>query len=383
MGFLLVAGACGSHRGALTGNGNDATTSGSGGASGDAATTGSGGASGDAGRDDRTAGPVDTAVDTPVDTGIDAASPPTDSGTTDDATGSDADASCLTNHAGTHRPVDVLLLLDRSGSMAQDPATGMLCQPQATCPSKWNQAAAAVGQAAMNTESWVRWGLMMFQSPGTTACLVNAAPQVAIAPMNAMTISNAFNATAPAGNTPTTAALGRAGDYLSTLTTPYQRFIVLVTDGAPTCAAANPNGADDPAAIAAVTTQASRGFGTFVVGIATAQDAQATATLTAMSTAGMHPRAGTPNYYLANNTAELVAALDSITSQVNSCTFSLDAIPPAPANVTVTGDGNIIPRNDTNGWIYEPDMLSITLTGTYCQQVMTGALQNVVATFGC
>jgi von Willebrand factor type A domain len=365
VGFLMLASACGSNRGALTGGANDA------------ATTGPGGASGDAGRGDGTTGPVDTAIDT--------ATPTTDSGGTSDATGPIVDATCVTTHAGARLPVDVLLIFDRSGSMVEDPSTGQNCLPQATCPSKWNQATAAIEQAVGNTESTVRWGLMMFPSPSlaSAACQVIAGAQVPIAPMNAVAITSALAATAPSGNTPTTAALAAAGDYLSTLTTPNQRFMVLVTDGAPTCGALIQNTADDANAIMAVTTQASRGFGTFVVGIATATDAQADFTLSAMSTAGMHPRPGTPNYYVTNNTPELVAALDSIASQVNSCTFSLDAVPPVPANVTVTGDGNIIPRNDNNGWVYEPGMLSITLTGEYCQRVVTGALQNVAAIFGC
>ncbi len=365
VGFLMLAAACGSHRGALPGDANDA------------ATTGPGVASGDAGRDDGTAGPVDTAVDT--------ATPATDSGGMADATGAIVDAACVTTHAGARLPVDVLLIFDRSGSMVEDPSTGQVCMPQATCPSKWNQATAAIEQAVMNTESTVRWGLMMFPSPGlgATTCQVVAGAQVSIAPMNAVAITTALLATAPSGSTPTTAALTLAGDYLNTLTTPNQRFMVLVTDGLPTCAAGNANAADNANAVTAVAAQASRGFGTFVVGIATAQDALADATLSAMSTAGMHPRAGTPNYYVTNNTAELVTALDSIASQVNSCTFSLDAVPPVPDNVTVTGDGNIIPPSASNGWLYQPGMRAITLSGEYCQRVMTGALQNVVAIFGC
>jgi hypothetical protein len=361
VGFLMLAGACGSHRGALPGDANDA------------ATTGLGGASGDAGRADGTPAPVDSAT------------PATDSGGMADATGPIVDATCVTTHTGARLPVDVLLIFDRSGSMVEDPSTGQNCLPQATCPSKWNQATAAIEQAVMNTESTVRWGLTMFPSPilGNTTCNVAAGAQVPIAPMNAMAITTALLATAPSGSTPTTAALTLAGDYLNTLTTPNQRFMVLVTDGLPTCAAGNANAADDANAIMAVATQASRGFGTFVVGIATAQDALADATLSAMSTAGMHPRPGTPNYYVTNNTAELVTALDSIASQVDSCTFSLDAVPPAPDNVTVTGDGNIIPLSASNGWLYQPGMRAITLSGDYCQRVMTGALRNVVAIFGC
>ena len=61
-----------------------------------------------------------------------------------------------------------------------------------------------------------------------------------------------------------------------------------------------------------VTTQLNRGFGTFVVGLATSNDAQATMTLTLDVGERWPPARGTPNYYLANNTDELVAALATI-----------------------------------------------------------------------
>jgi hypothetical protein len=265
--------------------------------------------------------------------------------------------------------------------MTIDPSTGQNCNPQATCSSKWNQATAAVGQAVTSTQATVRWGLKLFSTD--LACQVNAGVQVPIALTNAQSITTALAATAPGGSTPTSAAIIRGGDYLSMLTTPNPRFMVLVTDGEPTCGAAGTNTPDDSNAIGAVAAQAARGYGTFVVGIATIGNTGADATLTAMSTAGMHPRAGTPNFYLTNNTAELVTALEAIASQINSCTFALDARPPNPSNVTVEGDGNIIPANDANGWVYDPGMQGIILTGEYCARVVSGAIQSVVARFGC
>ncbi len=102
-----------------------------------------------------------------------------------------------------------------------------------------------------------------------------------------------------------------------------------------------------------------------------------------MSTNGMHPRAGTPNYYVVNNTAELVTALAAIGTQVSSCTYTLDTVPPNPANVRVEGDGQVIPPNDVNGWVYEAGMRAITLKGTYCDNVLNNTIQNVVVLFGC
>jgi hypothetical protein len=307
--------------------------------------------------------------------GFDAAPPPPTS-----------DANCGASRNSTTRvPPDLLLVFDRSGSMAADPATGRNCTPAATCPSKWNQATAAVNMAVAASQTTVRWGLKLFSTNGN-GCTVTPGVQVDLGLNTAQAIATALGGAGPAGSTPTTMAVTLAGDYLASLTTPNPRFIVLVTDGQPTCANGNGNGDDSPAAIAAVAAQAARGYGTFVIGVATASDAMATATLTQMSAAGLHARAGTPNYYVVNNTAELVDALALIGTQVASCTFNLASPPPDPNNVVVVADGKVVPKDASptdNGWMYGAGMTSITLTGTYCQDVMNGVTINVEALFGC
>lgn len=296
------------------------------------------------------------------------------------------DANCGASRSTTTRlPPDLLLVFDRSASMAMDPATGRNCNPPATCPSKWNQATAAVNTVVAGSQTTTRWGLKLFSTTGN-GCGVTPGVQVDIGLNTAPAIAAALGAAGPSGSTPTTMAMTLAGDYLASLTTPNPRFIVLVTDGQPTCAGGNGGGDDSPAAIAAVAAQATRGYPTFVIGVATANDAMATATLTQMSTAGTRPRVGTPNYWVVNNTADLVTALDLIGTQVASCSFVLGSMPPDPNNVVVLADGKIVPKDaqpSDNGWMYGTPMTSITLTGTYCQDVMNGVTTNVEALFGC
>lgn len=307
---------------------------------------------------------------------------PGGTGVSVDARDPTLDMNCGVTTLGTTRlPPDLLLVYDKSGSMLEDPATGNNCNPAATCPSKWNQAKTAINTALGNPMSMVNWGLKLFSDTGN--CAVAAGAQVNIGANTAAAITNALNRTSPAGNTPTTLAVQRGGDYLATLTDPNPKFMVLVTDGAPTCGGNNGNGADDANAIAMVTTQLQRGFGTFVVGLGTANDAQATMTLTSMSANGGHPRTGTPNYYLANNTDELVAALATITGQVRSCTFALSGAPPDPLAVKVQADGKTVPASATDGWGYNPQMTSVILTGSYCQGVLDGTIMNVTVLFGC
>jgi hypothetical protein len=296
------------------------------------------------------------------------------------------DANCGASRNPTSRlPPDLLLVFDRSGSMSADPATGRNCTPAATCPSKWNQATAAVNMAVASSQTTIRWGLKLFTSNGN-GCTVTPGAEVAIGLNTAPAIATALGAAGPGGSTPTAVAMTLGGDYLASLTTPNPRFIVLVTDGQPNCVNGNGNGDDSPAAIAAVAAQAARGYGTFVIGVATASDAMASATLTNMSTAGMHARAGTPNYYVVNNTAELVAALGTISTQVTSCTFTLASPPPDPNNVLVLADGKTVPKDvlpTDNGWTYGAGMTSVTLTGSYCQDVLNSVIQNVEVLFGC
>lgn len=300
-----------------------------------------------------------------------------------------ADANCgVTNHMGNRLPPDLLLVFDKSGSMQEDPMTGNNCNPVLTCNSKWHLATDAVNMAVAASEATIRWGLKFFSNPGgNNNCAVNAGASVPIGLNSAGAIMTALAANAPGGSTPTTAAITNGGNYLATLTTPNPRFLVLVTDGQPTCGAGNGNnGADDANAIMAVSTQAARGYGTFVIGVNNLVGANANvaaATLTQMSINGMHPRAGTPNYYVVTDTAGLVTALEAIGTQVSSCTFTLDTVPPVPTNVKVQGDGATIPPNDINGWVYEPGMRSVTLKGTYCDNVLNGTIQNVVVLFGC
>jgi hypothetical protein len=100
----------------------------------------------------------------------------------------------------------------------------------------------------------------------------------------------------------------------------------------------------------------------------------------------MHARAGTPNYYVVNNTAELVAALANISTQVASCTFELTTPPPDASNVLVLADGKTVPKDTLptdSGWMYGAGMTSVTLTGSYCQNVMNNVVSNVEVLFGC
>lgn len=288
-------------------------------------------------------------------------------------------------------PPNLLILLDRSGSMAQN-AMGMNCGGGrgggANCGvnSKWAQVTTAINQVVSMTETTINWGLKFFGS--TNACAVAAGAAVAPGPNNAAAIAAAIAAPAnqPGSNTPTRAGVLSAGEYLATVQDANPKFVLLATDGQPNCAAVGGDDmVDDAAAIEAVNTVKAMNISTFVIGIATGMNGDAT--LNAMAVNGGYPRVGAAQqYYSVTTTADLVAALGTIqTIATGMCTYPLG--PPGPntdmSKATVTVDGVPSVKDASDGWHFDPGMTSITFTGPTCEKLMMGALRSVQVLFGC
>lgn len=300
------------------------------------------------------------------------------------ATGLTEDANCgLVKSPLMNAPADLLVVLDRSGSMLQD-ATGAMCAGGCGATSKWAQVTTALEQVATMTENEVNWGLKYFGSD-RGGCNVN--PGVEVAPMtaNAAAITASIAATMPGSSTPTRVGVMTAGTYLSTLADGNPKYIILATDGVPNCAAVGGNNAaDDAAAIAAVGAVAAMNIPVFVIGIAT--DAMATATLNGMAMAGGRPQAGAQQYYLVTSTADLVTVLGTLKGMITrGCTYRLPKVPPSPNNVKVTVAGAKVERDTTHtmGWDYSPDMMSIVFYGGLCDQLTAGSAGDVAIILGC
>ena len=343
---ILISALCGCGQEVTTGSG------GSGGASGGAggATGGAGGATGGAGGNG---------------TG----------GAAGSATGGTGGNNCgVQTFALQRRPPDVLIVQDKSGSMADPPSTGGA--------SKWTQVTSAIDSAVMSTQASIFWGITFF--PSNNTCGTSTAPTVGVATNNYTAIHTALGSRTPGGSTPTANAMLDAGNYLAGLNDGNSKYIVLATDGLPNCAGGQANASDTAGAEAAVSTVLGQGIHTFVIGIST--DTTSDATLNQMAQNGGEPRAsGPPYYYLANNQADFSMAMAQIAGQVVSCTFALSQVPPDPSLVTVQADGVDVPRDTThmNGWDFGPGMTSVILYGTYCSRLQSGQIMNVSATFGC
>ncbi|HXU81132.1 MAG TPA: vWA domain-containing protein [Polyangia bacterium] len=283
------------------------------------------------------------------------------------------------------RPAELMLVLDRSGSM-NDPAGPM------STVSKWTDVTGALDETIMKTQSLVQWGLKSFPS-SDMRCMVSDGVEVPSAAMNYAPVWARIQAVAPGigagGGTPTTLAVQKTVAYLDATPSMNPRYLVLATDGEPNCAAGGGgrNGGfganDDAAAIKAVADAVTAGYKTFVIGIATS--GLADQVLSQMATAGGEPRMANPPYYPVANRQDLIDALGVITGLVTDCVFRLNMPPPSPNDTAVNVGTTRVPRDPShmNGWDYGAANKSIQFYGPACEAVKKAAGENVQIIFGC
>jgi von Willebrand factor type A domain len=315
------------------------------------------------------------------DDGDDAGNPPADAEIYFD---SPIDSSCgaQTENIGVMNlgdPPDLLVVLDRSGSMtAPPPAFPPIFD------SKWTIMKNALVQITTQKDMQIKFGMLEF--PSDENCAANAAPEVGIALGTHTMFASYFTARAPGGNTPAHVALQSALQYYNTLTpNPAGRYVIFATDGVPNCLGGDPDAASDAATVAAVTALKNAGIFTYVLGFGTF--GLPAGTLNDAAVAGGKPKPGATKFYEANNANDLAMALQAIAGGivVPSCSYALQSAPPDPNSVTVTINGMVVPRSPshTNGWDYHPNAMTITFFGTYCQQIQMGAMTNVSFVYGC
>jgi len=200
-------------------------------------------------------------------------------------------------------------------------------------------------------------------------------------------VTAAVSATTPEGNgTPTGDAMKAAVKYLDSLASSGDtdpKYILLATDGEPSCVAGTETGQDDsrPYAVQAVTDAAKAAITPSSSGLDTKQTA--TQALNDMAVAGGEARAN-PNplatkYYLASTKDELVAAFGAITGVILDCRFALSSAPPDGGHVGSSSQG----PGPADSWNYTgPDKKTIEVTGASCDQIKSGATKSVQIVFG-
>jgi hypothetical protein len=182
--------------------------------------------------------------------------------------------------------------------------------------------------------------------------------------------------------TPTDKAIEVAAGHLKALTAPLPRYIILITDGVPTCSALT-GGGDPATTITAIKAAAAAGIPTFVIGIG--DDPRGLPTLDQMAVAGGKPRAGMPRFYPVAKRADLDAALAAITLAITNCVFPLAVPPLDPDFVGVTVDGQLIPRDPAHveGWDYAGTGKAVEIFGSACTDLKNGTALSVGIHYGC
>jgi hypothetical protein len=303
---------------------------------------------------------------------VDAARPAGDAMPAADAPAPSADANCGSIGLGwTSLAAEILIVLDRSVSLD---------------PAQWDNFLGAVA-AMIARNDLIDWGLYTFPADGP-ACgdgSVSTAIDVPPLPDNAThVIAHIAAAGTGAGGTPTAAAIDGAAAYMQARTNANPKFLMLVTDGAPTCAGRSgllsPDTAQAEAnAIEAISAANAAGLPTFVLAPSTAADVSA---LNALAVAGGHAEPGAIKFDTESTISTWFQEIGD-----RSCTFSLGTTPaPVPDVVAVTVNGAPVPRDRSHmlGWDYaDATARSIQLYGSWCDMVVTSRSGHVNIYFGC
>jgi hypothetical protein len=273
-------------------------------------------------------------------------------------------------YASTNVPPNVLIVLDRSGSMNDSQGGGQ---------SKWTIAKSAIGQLTASFEEQVRFGLMLY--PGTNqtgnkgsncgAGVVFIHPELS----NASAVTSFLGGAGTTSyGTPTAEALKALATHPDIADPTRANVVVLITDGQSSCA--NPV----PAVTALLAKTPS--VRTFVIGFGSGVDA---GELNAMAKAGGTALPGNTSYYQAGSAGSLGQALTSIAGSVLGCTFALEKAPPSLDALHAYLDGVESGRDtsQTNGWDYDSGQAQVTFYGAACESLKSGDVKKLVFIYGC
>jgi hypothetical protein len=268
---------------------------------------------------------------------------------------------------------NLLMVVDKSESMNAPTSVGGR--------EKWRDLVDAVRFVLNTYEGKLRFGWMAF--PFQSDCDPGVV-SVEVGDDSADSIRDLLDNFFPWGMTPTGETLQNADTYFTQLAdTERANFVVLVTDGLPTC----PNGdaSDEALALQAVNTLYGHGVGTFVIGLGENFNNSNPGLLNDMADAGGHPRAGADKYYPANSQVDLEAAFADIAKVVMSCHLDLYAWPDEPDWLWVYFDGVAIPRDRAhiNGFDYDATNNRIDFYGEYCDKLKDGEVVTVEVKMGC
>jgi hypothetical protein len=303
----------------------------------------------------------------------------------------DADACAQTSVDLSTETPNVLLLVDRSGSMSQ-----LLDDVSSRWTSLRNALIAPTTGLVPTVQSTVNLGLALYTGPdrgqvGLESTATEPDPdyvetevcpyliEVPIAPNNGAAITAAYvpEQIRPMsmGQTPTGESLEGALPALTSLDPmvyPGRKVIVLATDGEPDlCENGNDEEGGRARSVAAVEAAFTAGVTTFVISVGDEVGEDHLRELANLGQ-GFPANDDMDRFYRADDATSLAQAFEDIVNGVRGCIFTLDGIVTGDGHEgTVTVDGTAVTQNDPNGWrLNNPS--EVELLGTTCELVKTG-----------
>jgi hypothetical protein len=276
------------------------------------------------------------------------------------------------------RPPNLLLLVDQSGSMNDSISTQ-------SSRTKIDDTKEALNLLLNRGEGSIHFGFMSY--PSDLSC-GSGQISVACSESSVPDIRARVSSLYPNGGTPTGPALEIPLNYETLHDASRSNFIVLLTDGKPTCPVGNGRSEtpeDQQAAIDAAAALHQQAIDTFVVGIGEDLNASNPDVLNQMAIAGGRPRPGAVRYYQANSLDELNAAFDDISQAVFGCTFTLNPLPEDSTLLWVAFDGLTVRRDSSHGsgWDYDESLNQVTVYGPACDLLQAGGIAEVEILMGC
>jgi hypothetical protein len=295
--------------------------------------------------------------------------------------GPDAGLVCVPGEVALQASeLDVVFVIDRSGSMdlAYDGDPTFPGEP-----TRWEILESAMASALVTfDDARIAVGAKFFPSRSRRfepdPCAVHEGLDVSIGPRHTTGVLAQFAMWNPAGGTPIGPAIEEATDALAPRADGSRaQFIVLATDGAPSC--------DESAEMLVVDAirraHDEHDIDVLVVGIASGVEELA---LDQFAQLGGRPRVGEEHaFYDARDPELLTSLLQDITRDLASCTLAVP-IPPGPEDeIEVLVSGAPVPRDEsrTEGWDWTSDARAqLGLFGGACEQAIGGAMVRAIIT---
>jgi hypothetical protein len=241
-------------------------------------------------------------------------------------------------------------------------------------PSRWALLERAMSEALSVFDERIGVGAKFFPSrsgrPVEDDCAVFDGLDVPIGPGRAEGVITQFARWNPAGGTPLGPATREALDALLARDSPNSaQFIVVATDGAPTCA---PDAF--PQALEVIReAHEDHGVDVYVLGIASTEPEVERLDVLAVQGGRPRPLGEERRFYDARDPELLSSLLNEITRDLAQCVFSVPFPPGEEDEVEVLVAGETIPRDEerVNGWDWTSDRRQqLSLFGDACERAI-------------